>query len=235
VFRQLAEACGEVGAVLCGGHTEVTHGLPRPIVVGHMLGEVAADRVVTSAGARVGDLVILTKHLAVEGTALMAIERRRELRSVLSDADLDRCAALLHDPGISVVRDAQLALETGGVHALHDLTEGGLATGLWELCQAAGVGVVVERDRLPVLDRCATLCRHFALDPLGLLASGSLLIAAAPEHGPAVEERLGAAGIAATTIGQLVPADQGCILRGADDRPEPLPTFARDEIARLFD
>jgi len=235
IFDQIADACHQLGVSLCGGHTEITHGLGRPIVVGQMLGEVAPDSYVMASGAKIGDALILTKGFAVEGTAIIAKEKRDELCSVISEGDLDRCARFLHEPGISVVRDVRLALEIGGVHALHDPTEGGVATGLWELAQAANVGLVIDESRLPVIDECRVVCRHLGVDPLGLIASGSLLISAAREQTQAITERLNAAGIGAAVIGEVVSAEQGCSLRSADQTLRPLPTFARDEIAKLFE
>jgi hydrogenase maturation factor len=235
IFAQVNEACRELGVSLCGGHTEIVYDLARPILVGQMLGEVAPDGYVTTGGAQVGDLLVFTKGIAVEGTAIMAREKPAEARGVLSDADLKRCAGFLYTPGISVVRDSQLALEVGGVHALHDPTEGGVATGLWELAQAARVGLIVDQMQLPVLPECRTLCQHFDLDPLGLIASGSLLIAAQRDSASAIVERLGWEGIAAAIIGEVVSADQGCRLRYGDGTLIPLPAFSRDEITRLFE
>ena len=235
IFKQIADACRQLGVSLCGGHTEITYDLRRPIVVGQMLGEVAPDGYVTTSGAQPGDALILTKGIAVEGTAIIAREKHDELRGVLPDAALGRCADFLHVPGISVVRDARLALEVGGVHALHDPTEGGVATGLWELARSAEVGLVIDEPRLPLLPECVTLCRHFGLDPLGLIGSGALLIAAAKDRAAAIVGRLGEEGIAAAEIGEVVPARQGCCLRSADRSLRPLPTFSRDEITRLFE
>jgi len=235
IFSQIAEACRPLGVSLCGGHTEITYALDRPVVVGQMLGEVARDGYLTTSGARVGDALVLTKGIAVEGTAIIAREKRDELRAVADEAELGRCAGFLHEPGISVVRDAAVAIRSGGVHALHDPTEGGVATGLWELAQAARVGLIVDEPRLPVLPECETLCRQFGLDPLGLIGSGSLLIASARDRAAAMVERLRSEGIAAAEIGEVVPAEQGCRFRSADGRLRPLPSFARDEITRLFD
>ncbi len=235
IFHQIAEACRHLGICLCGGHTEITYDLARPIVVGQMLGEVAPDECLTSSGAQLGDALILTKGIAVEGTAIIAREKRDELRGILSEKALRRCARFLREPGISVVREAQLAIKEGGVHALHDPTEGGVATGLWELAQAAKVGLVVDEARLPILPECETLCRHFKLDPLGLIGSGSLLIAAAEDRAAAIVDRLESEGIAGAVIGRIVAAEEGYRLRSADGSLRPLPTFPRDEITRLFD
>jgi hydrogenase maturation factor len=234
IFDQLSDACRELGIALCGGHTEVTRGLERPIVVGQMLGEVSPDRCVTAAGARVGDTLFVTKSVAIEGTALIARERPQSLGGVLSPEELDRCRRLLRSPGISVVREARLALEVGGVHALHDPTEGGLATGLRELAEASQVGLIVEQAKIPVLPECARICSQLGLDPLGLIASGSLLMAVASEQADAIEQRFRSEGLAITRIGEIVPADQGCNFRLADRRLQPIPIFARDELANFF-
>lgn len=234
IFRQMADACQSLGAVLCGGHTEITQGLAQPIVVGQMLGEVAPGRYVTAAGARPGDAIVLSKGFAIEGTALVAREKRDALGGVLAEEELRRSAEFLHDPGISVVRDARIALEVGGVHAMHDPTEGGLATGLRELAQASGVGLRLEESRLPLLPECERLCRHFGLDPLGLIASGALLLAVEGQRATAIVERLRSEGIQATVLGEAVPAEEGLRLCRADGSTRELPNFARDEIARLF-
>ena len=234
VFAQIADACAALDVTLCGGHTEVTYGLDRPIVVGQMLGEVAPDACLATSGARPGDALILTKGIAVEGTAIIASEKRAELADTMDAAELDRCAAMLHDPGISVVPDANCAIAAGGVHALHDPTEGGVATSLWELARAAGAGVRVEESALPVLEPCRALCRFFGLDPLGLIASGALLIAAAPDAAEGIVAALVGKGIAASRIGEVVARSEGCVLQDPSGRRRPLPQFPRDEIARLF-
>ena len=234
IFAQIADACRELGVSLCGGHTEVTIGLDRPIVVGQMLGEVARDCHLTASGARIGDVLILTKGIAIEGTAIIAREMREALCEVFDGDLVSRCERLLHSPGISVVRDARRALEVGGIHALHDPTEGGVATGLWELAEAAKVGLVIDEQRLPVLPECDALCKHYGLNPLGLIASGSLLISAATQRAPAIIECLRTEGIAATEIGEVVPPEHGCVLRSDNGLDKPLPVFSRDEIARLF-
>ena len=234
IFSQIAQACAALDVTLCGGHTEISYGLDRPIVIGQMLGEVAPESFLATSHARAGDALILTKGIAVEGSAIIASEKRAELTGKMSVAELDRCVAMLHEPGISVVRDATCAIAAGGVHALHDPTEGGLATGLWELARAARVGLRVDESALPVLEACRTLCRHFDLDPLGLIASGALLISAAPEAAGRIVAALSASGIAASHIGDVVAPSEGCTLRDAAGRIRPLPHFPRDEIARLF-
>lgn len=234
IFSQLGRACEELEVSLVGGHTEVTHGLGRPIVVGTMLGEVGRDRLVTTGGARVGDVLLLTKGIPLEGAAIIAREREAELvRRGVPPGLVERARNFLHWPGLSVVREAMLASELGRVRAMHDPTEGGLATALWELAEASQIGLRVERERIPLLPEGERLCREFGLDPLGTIASGSLLLTLAPADATPVLSACAREGIACADIGQVVPrADGVTLVEGG--RPGPMPTFPQDEIAKLF-
>jgi hydrogenase expression/formation protein HypE len=234
IFADLADACRDLGVTLVGGHTEVTAGLPRPLLVGAMLGEVHRDRLVTTRGAQVGDLMLLTKGVPLEGAAIIARERREEAerRGVAPDV-VARAGALLRDPGISVVRDARLACGVASVHAMHDPTEGGLATACWEMAQAGEVGLRVRRDRIRIIPEGEQLCRAFGLDPLGTIASGALLLAVAPAEADAVIAACGSAGLWCDAIAEVVARDEGVTI-GSAGRYEPLPTYAQDEIIKLF-
>jgi hydrogenase expression/formation protein HypE len=234
IFAQLAEACQALDITLCGGHTEITYDLERPILVGLMLGEVEPARLVHSGGARSGDALILTKGIAIEGTALIAREKGEMLAGEFPADFLQRCRQMLHEPGISVVREARLLRQHVDVHAMHDPTEGGLATALWELAAAAGVGLRVYRDAIPILPETQALCQRFGLDPLGLIASGALLATVPAVQAEEAVRLLAEAGIAARCIGEVLPAGEGVWLRDAGG-DQPLPRFARDEFARLVE
>lgn len=232
LFGQLAAACRTLGVSLVGGHTEVTPGLDRPIVVGTMLGEVARDRLVTTGGARPGDVLLLTKGIPVEGVSIIARTRAAELRARgYGEAWLARARGSLER--LSVVPEARLAVELVAVHAMHDPTEGGLATALWELAEASGVGLEVEAERIPVLPEGRALCAEFGLDPLGTIASGALLLALTPADGGVVREALARAGIEAAVIGWVRPPEAGVRLRVGGQAQE-LPRFPQDEITRLY-
>jgi hydrogenase maturation factor len=233
IMGQIASACRSLGVVPCGGHTEVTYDLKRPIVIGVMLGEMAPGSLVRSGGVQVGDTILLTKGVAVEGTAIIAREREDDLASRFTREFLDRCKAFLRVPGISVVREAQLAVGAAPVHAMHDPTEGGVATGLWELALASGVGLEVGAADIPVFEETRQLCQVYGLDPLGVIASGALLIAVPEASVTPICDALAAAGIAVAPIARAVPVARGLVMntpRGA----LPLPRYDQDEIARLF-
>ena len=234
IFDQLLEACAALDLALVGGHTEVTYDLPRPIAIGAMLGEVAKDRVVLTSGARPGDAIVLAKGIAIEGTAILAQEREKELKQAgVASPVVEVAKGLLFEPGISVVRDAVIACDTVSVHSMHDPTEGGLATGLLELAKAAEVGLVVDIDRIPVLPECRTICRALELDPLGLIGSGALLATVAPEDAPKLIEALEQEGISACEIGRVAEPEKGLKLLTKNGVQE-LPVFERDELARFL-
>lgn len=233
ITDDIARTCGTLGVSLCGGHTEVTTGLDRPIVIGQMLGEVEPERLVRKDRLEVGDRVLVTRGAAIEGTAILARERRETLESRLDAALLARAQALLFDPGISIIEAAQTATSAGQVHAMHDPTEGGIATGLWELARAGGVGLRVRADAIPILPETRAVCEVFGLDPLALIASGSLLVAAAPGEAGAIISALGARGIPAADVGEIRPAEEGVRIEIAG-RSVPLEPAERDEIARVL-
>lgn len=234
VFAQVVEACRAVGATVVGGHTEVTAGLGRPILIGGMLGEVAKKTLVRTSGARVGDHVLLSKGIAIEGTAILAREREAELKRLgLPEELVERAKGYLLQPGISVLEEALLAVETARVHAMHDPTEGGLSSGLYELAEASGVGLRVFREQIPILPECEELCRALGLDPLGTIASGALLLTAPPGEAEKLLSRCAEAGIPCAAIGEVVERAQGLQMI-AGGREVPFPRFERDEIARLF-
>ena len=233
IHEQIMRACDALGVTLVGGHTEITYGLTRPIVAGQMLGEAARDAVVWPGGARPSDALILTQGIAIEGTSVLAHEAADALLAAgMSRAEVEAAAALLDAPGISVVRAAHAAAKAG-VTAMHDPTEGGLATGLAELATAANAGLEVDADTIRVLPETRAVCDALGLDPLGLLASGSLLAAAASDRAGDVLAALAAEGIGATVIGRVTEASAGLRLRTPDGLRD-LPSFPRDELARYL-
>ena len=164
----------------------------------------------------------------------MAIEQAAELLRRGYDPEfIARAQRFLHEPGISVVAPAQLAAETAEIHAMHDPTEGGVATGLVELAHAAGTGLSVDFAAIQVPEESAVLCREFGLDPLGTLASGAILLAAPERAVPSLMRVLSHAGYPTAAIGQIMPPGCGLVARRGS-QVVPWPAFAVDEIARVF-
>lgn len=234
IFASIHAAAEELRVTVCGGHTEITQGIDRPLVVGHMLGEVERDGIVRSSGLLPGDVILLTKGMAIEATAIIAREKKADLGTRgYDDAQLQRCADYLTNPGISVVCDARTAVQAGTVHAMHDPTEGGVATGLFELAEASGVGLAVNGDALPISADSRQLCQEFDLDPLGVISSGALLIGCPSESASAISSALQEAGILSACVAQVKDRAYGLQFEfGGETRA--LPRYAVDEITKLF-
>ena len=234
IFSQIAAACQAFGIAVVGGHTEITYGLDRPILSGHMLGEVSPAGLITTGGAQIGDVLLLTKGICLEGAAIVAREREPELRrGDVPERVIQRAKHFLFEPGISVVRDARIAIGTGRVHAMHDPTEGGLAMAVHELATAAQVGVVIEGNAIPILEEAALLCQAYDLDPLGTIASGALLIATPPADAEQIRQALQLNNIVCAAIGRIVPPSEGVLFNDGSTL-QPLPRFIKDEITKLF-
>lgn len=234
IFSQLSEACSKLNIAFCGGHTEITSGVNRPVVIGCMFGEVEKNNLVTSAGAKINDHIILTKGIAIEAVSIIAREREEELKNTYSEEFIEHCKNFVHDPGISILPEVQIAQGVGSVHSLHDPTEGGLAMGLWEMAIAANVGMDIEFDKIRILPEAKLLCEQYNLDPLGVIASGALLMSVDKANSSKMVEALEKEGIEAEVIGKTVEAEKGIRLLLNDDNYD-LPKFDGDEILKIYE
>ena len=233
IFRDTLGACRKLGVTLCGGHTEITGGLDRPIMAGQMLGEVVKSKLVRKETQRPGDLVLLTRGIAIEGTAILAREKSQALGRYLPANIVRQAQRLLFRPGISVVRDAILAQRHGEIHAMHDPTEGGVASGLYELAKAGGVGLRVWKDKIPILGETRRLSEILHFDPFALIASGALLVVASADSALGLLRAYLRRRVTAAIIGEVREAAEG-IQWVENGRAKPLRVPERDEIARLL-
>ncbi len=234
IFTSIERAAADIGVTLVGGHTEITIGLDRPILVGHMLGETTRERLIDIRAAQPGDAILLCKGIAIEGTALLAREASAKALEGLDPMMLENAAGFLTDPGISVVAAARALTRSGAsIRGMHDPTEGGLASALRELSVAGGLSVELNREAIAIYPETAEICRVLGLDPLGLISSGALLVVVAREDLEIAEHALQAAGIACSLIGSFTTPGRDVVFRTRDGL-NPLPEFAVDEIARYF-
>ena len=233
IMNQVDQAAREISVTVAGGHSEITPGLHRPIIVGSMVGEITSGKYISTSGAKPGDKIILTKTIGLEGTAILAYDLREKLTESLGDDVIQRAKAFSRQ--ISVVRDAMIAVKMGGVHAMHDPTEGGIICGLWEIGEASGTGMVVEESRIAVARETESVCDALGLDPLRVLSSGSLLIAARSNRANRITKSLQRNGIAASVIGEITKPEKGRIFVKRDGTRVNLELPARDELYKVLD
>lgn len=234
IFTQIGAACRSLGIVVAGGHSEITPAVSQPVVVGAMLGETTRRRVVRSGGCRPGDAVLLAGSVPLEAASIIARERRGDLLSRgWGEHELAEAANYLFTPGISVLAPAQAAAGSGLVTAMHDPTEGGVITGLWEMASAAQVGMEIDLDAIAVPELARRLCAEYGLDPLGAISSGALLASAALADVAALLGVWRDCGWLGVVIGHVTSPQQGLIARRAG-QAIAFPHFAADELTKLW-
>lgn len=210
ISSQMGNAAQELGIAIVGGHCESTPKLVNPIVVGCVMGFTEKGDYVTAAGSQVGDKLILTKSAGIEGTAILASDRETELKKTLNNSELKKAKEFYNQ--ISVVKDALTAYKTGGVHAMHDPTEGGIANGIHEMADAGNLGVNVIQEKILIQPETAKICSHFQIDPLQLIGSGALLIAAQTNKAKKIIQKLTEQNIQAAIIGEFTKDPEKRIL-----------------------
>ena len=232
VMNDLNSVCRHQGIALCGGHTEITDAVSRPVITGMLVGTIIKRNLIDKRNIRPGDSILLTKAVAVEGTAIIAREFRGRLKGLgMPETEIEKCSGFLSN--ISILKEAQIAARSEGISAMHDVTEGGLATALMELGVAGNHRIRVEMDRIPVFPETKKICRMLDIDPLGLIGSGSLLICCKKNHRENLITAIREAGIDVTCIGEVLEEGQGVDAVKHAKRVE-WPTFEVDEITRLF-
>ncbi|HIP89579.1 MAG TPA: hydrogenase [Thermococcus paralvinellae] len=229
IMADIDKSAKELGVAVIGGHTEVTPGLTRPIVVGTMLGEVKKEKLVHAGNAKPNDVIILTKGAGIEGTAIIAGEREKELVRVFGKEFVERAKAFLWK--ISVVKEALIANEIG-VNAMHDPTEGGVANGLHEMADASGLGFKVYYEKIPMAEETRKICEYFNLDPLALISSGALLISTPRENAEKILTALEKEKITASIIGEFLEDKEKRIIV-KDGKEEELKRPLSDELWKV--
>jgi len=230
---QMDEATKDLGIAIVGGHCEVTPGLTNPIVVGCTMGITEKGNYVTAGGAKPGDKLILTKSAGIEGTAILASDREKLLKETISVATLQKAKGFYSQ--ISVVKDAVTAFKTGGVHAMHDPTEGGLAGGIHEMADASNLGVKIFEEKIRIRPETIEICKFFQIDPLQLIASGSLLIAVKQDLADKIIEVLEKNQITAAIIGEFLSYPEKRFIIRKDGSSENLVRPSSDHLWRALE
>ncbi len=225
---QMNAAAKELGIAIVGGHCESTPGLSNPIVVGCILGLTEKGCYVTAAGAKPGDKLILTKSAGIEGTAILATDREQALKKIMTNTMLQ--AAKDFYSQISVVKDALTASKTGGVHAMHDPTEGGVAGGIHEMADASNLGVKVMEEAITVQPETARICSHFQIDPLQLIGSGALVISAEAKSADGIVRNLRNEDVPASVIGEFTENSEQRLLIRKNGETKALPRPLSDHL-----
>jgi len=237
IFKNIHDTCKLMNITVIGGHTEVTPGIDRPIVIGSLLGEVEKEKLVVTSGAKPGDGLILTKGIFIEGTSIIGREKEEELKAKEQSKEfIETCKKYLYEPGISVLKEALLANRQFKINSMHDPTEGGLFTGIAEMAIASNTGMLIEKDKINILPEPLVLSKLYNLNPYNTISSGSLLIAIENKNDNVSKliDMLNRNNILAERIGNVVPKEDGLKLKERDGTISTLTYSETDEITKIF-
>lgn len=213
MVRQAEEVCQRENVQIIGGHTEVTTAVNRPIITVAGIGKAKRESLVSTSGAKPGMDIVVTKWAGLEGTSILAKEKREELFTRFSEKFILR--AQQFDQMISVLPEAAVAVKLG-VGAMHDVTEGGIFGALWEMAESSHVGLEIELKKIPLKQETVEICEFFGLNPYGLISSGAMLMAS--EDGNRLVMELKKAGIPACIIGKATNGNDRVLLNGEERR-----------------
>jgi len=236
-FRTIVDAIHsaalELNIAIVGGHTGYYPGFAAPTIGGVTVFAISdKGSYVTPAGARAGDEVILTKGPAIETAGILSVLREKELLQKYPASLVERAKALCSQ--MTVVKDALLAMGSGGVTAMHDATEGGVIGGLFEIASASGVGMEIDEKLFVYPEEVRMVCEAFGIDPLAAIAEGSLLITAQPNYSKKIVSRLSAAGIEASVIGNVLHDKRTRIIKRHNGAEAPLEIPPQDPFWPIF-
>lgn len=213
MMQQAEAACETSDLQILGGHTEVTRVVNQPLISVTGVGKAKKGRIITTAGARPGMDILVTKWIGIEGTSIIAKEKEQELLTRYPRHLVE--AAKKFDAYLSVLPEAAVAVESG-VAAMHDVTEGGIFGALWEMAEASGVGLEIDLKKIPIRQETVEVCEFFGVNPYELISSGSMLMAAEDGNGLAVA--LQRAGIEASIIGKATAGNDRVLFNDGEKR-----------------
>jgi hydrogenase maturation factor len=227
ITSQIGEAATSLDITVVGGHTEITEGIDRPIIAGFMLGLTQEGNYVTSSGAKVGDDIILTKTVGIEGTAILATEGAKFLSKQLTEEILNDAREMRMQ--ISVVKEGLAAFQTGHITAMHDPTEGGLSGGIHELCDASKVGFEIDPEAIPIHPATQTICNELDVNIMELISSGCMVMTCDSAHSSDVLQAIESCGVQAKRIGKIVEGIHTRIVNEVNG-PRQLPRPSSDAL-----
>lgn len=235
VFRQIHDACHRFNISFVGGHTEITPGLERVILSGHMIGEVSKERLVTTSGVRIGDLLLLIKGICIEGTSIIAREKEADLlKRGITASLIKKAKRFIFNPGMDILQAARIACEAVPVHSMHDPTEGGLVNGIVEMALASEKEIEVDLGKVHIYKESRILCQEFGLNPLGVIASGALMLTLSPSDLPPLKKAFRKAPIPLEVIGRVKKGPARVVMMDGKVKKEIKP-FPRDEILKIYE
>ncbi|KAB3529609.1 AIR synthase [Alkaliphilus pronyensis] len=195
------KAATSIGVEIIGGHTEITDAVNRMVISTTAIGKQLKSKMILTKGAKAGDIVVMTKHAAIEGASIIAKDYYHRLKGKMNDTQINN--AIAFSDQLSVVKEGVIAGEFG-VNSMHDATEGGVLGALWELAEASKLGIEVDIERIPIKAETKAICEIMDINPYRLISSGVMIITVDEEKAQDLIEILEKEGVEATRIGKIL-------------------------------
>jgi hydrogenase maturation factor len=230
ICRDMSAAAQQLNVSIIGGHSEVTPGISHPLVIIFVIGVIQENRFVSCRDVKPGAKIILTKSVGIEGTAILASDHQEYVGLKLGFDFIEK--ANTYFDLLSVMDEALIAFHHGGVQAMHDPTEGGIANGLHEVAEASHTGFIVSEKLISISVETRQLCELLKLNALNLISSGALLIFVDEAQSHAIINQLQRQQIDAAIIGDVVKDPEVRLIQRANGGHEALDRPDTDELWR---
>ena len=225
--KMIDTVCAKEGIAVIGGHTEVVRAVNEPVVTVTALGTVAEEKRIGAGTVKPGMDILITKQIALEGTAILATQHEQELSGRYAAPFIDRAKRFIDY--LSIRSEAAVAAKSG-VAAMHDISEGGVFGALWEMGQSSGVGLEIDLKKIPIRQETVEICEFFDLNPYKLVSGGAAVMAA--EDGNALVHAIRLAGGDATIVGKATDSNDRVLING--DERRFLETTQTDELWKMW-
>lgn len=227
MMHQMQEECEAANIQIIGGHTEVTRAVNQAVISVTGIGKVKKGQLVETRGAKVGNDIVVTKWIGLEGTSIIAKNKEDELKERFSVDFVERAKAF--DQYLSVLPESRIGV-AHGVTAMHDVTEGGIFGALWEMAEASNIGLELFLKKIPVKQETIEICEFFGINPYELISSGCMLIAT--EDGTGLVHELEKVGIHGVLIGKATKGRDRILFN--DDEKRFLEPPKADELYKVI-
>ena len=195
--KQIEEVCQQLQIQVMGGHTEVTVAVNEPVFSVTAIGKVKESELLHAKNAKADQDIVMSKWIGMEGSVSIVAAKEKELLERFPKAMIDQIKKMLQNCCVNA--EAALAVKSG-VSAMHDISSGGIYGALYELSEAAGVGLEIDLRAIPIKQETVEICEYLGLNPYYLKSGGSMLMVC--DHGQELVRLLEKEGISAAVIGR---------------------------------
>lgn len=229
LFKTINETCALMNIDVLGGHTEITDSVNKTVIITTAIGKVPYNGLVRSDGATPGDAILMSKAAGLEGTAIIASDKENDIKKHFSYEEIAIAKSYINE--ISVLTEGMIAAKNNA-SAMHDITEGGVLGAVWEICKASGNGAEIYAEKIPVRDITLKLCKHYKIDPLRLISSGSMLIVCSQTMKSDILSSINKSGIECTEIGIVTENSEIFLIKDSKKRSIDQP--GSDELYKVI-